>query len=289
PSSSLRRDDGMTWTRCASPSIPAGGGSGVFSVIAVDNPGHAGGVEIRVYYQTGGGALRVIRSDSTAVGFDKYIDFDLGSDQEILPATAAGDASGFTPTGRVAPLPSGEYGLFFVPQTDSYVGFAESADGLTGWSVTRDAGDPLLSTSANALAPDPARPEIKELAVVDAPGGWTVYFDGAIPGGSSFNRAVGRLFVGSPVEFVRGDCNGDGVDDIADAVCALGYLFLGAAASCLDALDSNDSGILDIADPVYLLEALFVSGPLPPAPFPSCGTDPTGDLLDCVLGAMVCP
>ena len=83
------------------------------------------------------------------------------------------------------------------------------------------------------------------------------------------------------VSFIRGDRNGDGAIDIADAVGILGFLFSGETASCLDALDSNDDGGVNIADAIYLLDFLFTGGSPPPAPHPNAGADPTADTLDC--------
>jgi len=68
--------------------------------------------------------------------------------------------------------------------------------------------------------------------------------------------------------------------NIADAVFSLGYIF-GTAATCIDAIDVNDSGSVDIADPIYLLGTLFNGGPPVAAPAIECGIDPTDDPLDC--------
>ena len=84
--------------------------------------------------------------------------------------------------------------------------------------------------------------------------------------------------------FIRGDANADLALDISDAVAALGYLFLGAAAPCRDALDSDDNGSIDISDPIFLLSFVFQGGPEPPPPFPGPGTDPTLDEQDCRNG-----
>ena len=92
---------------------------------------------------------------------------------------------------------------------------------------------------------------------------------------------------GSP-QFLRADANGDGVINIGDAVFGLGYLFGGTPAICRDALDTNDDGANDIGDPIYSLAFLFSGGFAPPAPFPSCGEDPSSDSLDC-LGTVSCP
>jgi hypothetical protein len=84
-----------------------------------------------------------------------------------------------------------------------------------------------------------------------------------------------------PIRFVRGDANGDGGVDIADAVKILLALFAGSAADCRDALDADDSGGAEITDAVHLLEYLFLKGPAPAAPFPAAGEDATEDGLDC--------
>lgn len=91
----------------------------------------------------------------------------------------------------------------------------------------------------------------------------------------------GLEFAAGP-QFWRGDCNGDGAIDLADAVAALSALFgAGGPPPCGVACDANDDGAFDVADAVSTLLALFGSaGPLPP-PSVGCGPDPTADALDC--------
>ncbi len=85
-----------------------------------------------------------------------------------------------------------------------------------------------------------------------------------------------------PGSFLRGDVNGDGGRDIADAIALLNYLFATRTITCLDALDANDDGKIDIADAIRILSHLFAGyGDLPP-PFDACAPDPTADPLDCV-------
>ena len=84
--------------------------------------------------------------------------------------------------------------------------------------------------------------------------------------------------------FLRGDCTGDGNVDIADAVCALDWLFAGAPEpGCVAALNTNGDAKVDIADPVSLLNFLFAGGPAPVAPFPDCGPGrlPADEQLGC--------
>ncbi|MBI4605977.1 MAG: hypothetical protein HY721_28770, partial [Planctomycetes bacterium] len=83
-------------------------------------------------------------------------------------------------------------------------------------------------------------------------------------------------------KFVRGNSNGEGGIDIADAISLLAYLFLGGKAPpCEDAADSNDDGRLDLSDATYTLNYLFLGGSAPKPPFPQPGTDPTADGLRC--------
>ncbi len=73
--------------------------------------------------------------------------------------------------------------------------------------------------------------------------------------------------------FKRGDVNGSGMLDMADAISILSYLFAHDSLKCQLAADVNTSGVagIDIADAIYLLAYLFVHGAPPPAPFPECG------------------
>lgn len=82
-------------------------------------------------------------------------------------------------------------------------------------------------------------------------------------------------------QFIRGDGNGDGAHDIADAVFTLAYLFSGGPGPCRDAQDWNDDGALDIGDAIYGLSFLFAGGAGPPPPVGACGPDPTADAIDC--------
>ena len=82
--------------------------------------------------------------------------------------------------------------------------------------------------------------------------------------------------------FRRGDANGDAALDIADAIFLLAYLFAeGPWPGCLDSADANDEGTLDIADAITILGNLFSGTGSLPAPFETCGVDPTPDDLGC--------
>ena len=89
-------------------------------------------------------------------------------------------------------------------------------------------------------------------------------------------------------QFIRGDANGDGGLEIADALSILDALFSATPLACALAGDVNDDNLGDISDAIYSLTYLFSSGPEPTAPFPSCGIDPTGgSTLTCVTQS--CP
>lgn len=104
----------------------------------------------------------------------------------------------------------------------------------------------------------------------------------------SADAYVLRLRLSEP-EFRRGDANGDGTMNIADAIAVLGSLFGGEPFDCRDSSDGNDDGNNDIADAVFVLSALFSQGALPPGPGPLlCGIDPTADSLGCIQYAS-CP
>jgi hypothetical protein len=72
--------------------------------------------------------------------------------------------------------------------------------------------------------------------------------------------------------FQRGDANGDGGFNIADAVFVLMQLFRGGPVStCRDGEDANADLQIDLSDAVASLEYLFRRGAPPPPPFPGCG------------------
>lgn len=101
----------------------------------------------------------------------------------------------------------------------------------------------------------------------------------------------GVFEVGEPAPlFSRGDCNADGVQDIADAVRIIDFLFPNGSPitlECTLACDVNDDETVDIADAVSRLTSLFGTPPTS-VPFPVCGLDPTMGTLTCDQEA-ACP
>lgn len=130
-----------------------------------------------------------------------------------------------------------------------------------------------------------------ELAFCDTlgdPATETLFVSG---GNSIFPATQEGLVLVSSGDFIRGDANGDGRHDLADAIYLFQALFRdGPALGCLDAGDANDDGELDLADVIGILSYLFAfTGPMP-EPMLDCGPDPTAEYpaLSC-LNYAPCP
>ena len=71
--------------------------------------------------------------------------------------------------------------------------------------------------------------------------------------------------------FMRCDSNGDGTNDLSDAVSTLGVLFLGnAEGKCYEAMDCNSDGTADLSDAISNLGVLFLGNTPPAPPYPNC-------------------
>lgn len=89
------------------------------------------------------------------------------------------------------------------------------------------------------------------------------------------------LTVPIPDPYVRGDANGDGSINLADAVTILRFGFgLSTGPTCMRAHDVNADGVVEaIPDAIACLELLFVSGTPPlSVPYPDCGSTPPSSL-----------
>ena len=97
-----------------------------------------------------------------------------------------------------------------------------------------------------------------------------------------------------PNPFTRGNPNGDGKVDIADAIWIVYSVVPGLDPTgqypilCKDSGDVNGDGSVDLADAIYIIDYSFRGGPPPAAPFPGCGTDgattdscPKGSISGC--------
>jgi hypothetical protein len=66
------------------------------------------------------------------------------------------------------------------------------------------------------------------------------------------------------IPFIRGDANGDGQVNLADAVYLVNWLFIGGPPpEPMEAGDANCDGGVDLADAVYIINYLFIGGPPP--------------------------
>ncbi len=81
-------------------------------------------------------------------------------------------------------------------------------------------------------------------------------------------------------QFNRGDCNDDGLVNIADGI----FLIQEALApmtpnplACTFACDADDDDAITINDPIFIFNYRFLDGPAPAAPFGSCGVDNAPD------------
>ena len=79
------------------------------------------------------------------------------------------------------------------------------------------------------------------------------------------------------------ECLGDGFGDTSKFWGFVEYQFLGGSLGCVDAADVDDNGQSEITDAIYLLTFLFLGGPAPDEPFPTCGPDATTDELACEI------
>jgi hypothetical protein len=122
---------------------------------------------------------------------------------------------------------------------------------------------------------------------------WAASAAGGTPGArnSDVFVEVAADCVSDELLFLRADCNGDGVVDIADAVCVLDWRFLGGAAPvCIAAADSNGDAAVDLSDGVHVLNFLFLGGQPPQPPYPFCGpaTLDSDDTLGCANSPEAC-
>ncbi len=99
--------------------------------------------------------------------------------------------------------------------------------------------------------------------------------------GSVTSREATVTVLPAARDFIRGDTNGDGSVNIADAINILMILFRGFETTCADTVDTNDDGAWDLADAIGLLTYFFYNTTPPRPPYPTCGPDETPDELSC--------
>lgn len=205
-----------------------------------------------------------------------------GSSTSYTHSPAAAGSASYSVEGIVDGLAS--------PSTGCSVDIAPNAP--TGLVCTGDTSGVDLSWS-NPSSYAAITIERNGTPIVTLPGGATSYSDNGLAAGSYSYDVIGEVDgIPSPAAtcsasvvaagFVRGEVNGDGNVNLADAVALAVYLFeSGPTPACLDGGDFNDDGNLDIGDVTSGLLYIFSGGAAPAAPFPGCGSDPTPDSLGC--------
>jgi hypothetical protein len=166
---------------------------------------------------------------------------------------------------------TGPAGLIPGTYTATATASDDSGDAIA-YTFTADNGvDP-----ATVVGPQAAASAQFELTV----GAWTIRVDvddDACPDiatDAAFTASITVSPAGAGT-FIRGNCNGDAMMDISDAIFLLTYSFLGGVEKpdCLAACDANGDGqaVGSTTDPIYILYNLFLGGPRPLDPFPGCG------------------
>ena len=200
---SLSTDGGVTWVGQGNLGLNTDNGAGIAA--AYDDP--IGG-KVHFWYQDGGGSLRYCNS-GTATGDARYYSPDATTEIVAFGALESGVANGFTPSGGIAVLPSGDYGMFLVAQDDSGVQLATSPTlnaGAGTWNFLYDHSNPLLPGVDGTLTPD--RLSLKECSITDLGGGlFGIHYDGEFNDGSvgdeDYGYAVADL--NAPVHNVTQD------------------------------------------------------------------------------------
>lgn len=99
-------------------------------------------------------------------------------------------------------------------------------------------------------------------------------------GGEIIATEYVRVHFAVPASFHRGDADDNGSVNLTDGVFILNHLFLGGPIPpCMEAANANDDEVLNLTDGVYILNYLFLGGPPPAVPGPAempCGRDPPG-------------
>ena len=121
-----------------------------------------------------------------------------------------------------------------------------------------------------ALDPDV---EFDSLTISIPTAGVSGKYDGQEVAALAEIEVIGQATGPGRVQFRRGDVDCTATLDISDPIFLLTHLFLGSSRSlcCEAAADANGDGVNDMSDAITLLVFMFIGGPGPPAPFPECG------------------
>ena len=231
---------------------------------------------------TGAGfhGLTQVFFDGTAVAPDRVMVVSTAAIDVRTPAHAPGAVA--------VALKNPDSGLVPAPQPFTFEAFA--ATGMLPVNGTVCGGTEVTVTGASfhagvsvafgsIAAPDVTVLDEHRLVVLAprAPEGTTTVTLRLAYGGMMIN---GPQFTYTGMQFIRGDANGDGAVNLADAQLILDFLHgIRPIAAPLDAADVDDNGVINSNDARCLYVYLFGGGPPPPPPFPNAGLDPTPDTL----------
>lgn len=126
---------------------------------------------------------------------------------------------------------------------NGYAYIANFADGLLAMDITNPGHPTYAGEFPTAL-------------------GWAVGI--AIAGDRTYLATDNGMIVVESSTFSCGDADGNGLDNISDAVYLISYIFAGGSApNPVDAGDSNCDSIVSISDAVSLINYIFAGGPAP--------------------------
>lgn len=206
--------------------------------------------------------------------------FSMGWSHTSLNGTAA-DVTAVNPAGDVAAIGGGAgpsfFGLTTFPGTGWTVGVVYAF--LGGVFVQFPAGSPaaVAADYTYDVTQDDVITITQDNGLGSPPVANVVVVSGASFAADGLDGSI-TLTLAVDIAFIRGDCNDDGIVNIADAVWTLNALFQGGPAGpCAEACDANNDGLYDATDATYTLNWRFLDGPPPPAPFPACGIEAGAD------------
>ncbi|MGE4632245.1 MAG: hypothetical protein AAEJ47_04340 [Planctomycetota bacterium] len=215
--------------------------------------------------------------DVTAISYDSFEDdwllFDTGANPVTILRMEALEGAEGNPLGSITP-----------PQTSGLNlggGIASLTDG-TLMSGVDSSGD-ITSISQFTSFGFPLNFDMTLLEMGNSPTtlnnavtGFEVVGSDLVVAGNITDTLFKFLIVSDGPDFLRGDSDGSGSLNLADAIFTASWLYAdGTTPDCLDACDTNDDGRLDISDPIYTLLYLFAGSAAPPEPYPLTGPDPT--------------
>lgn len=105
-----------------------------------------------------------------------------------------------------------------------------------------------------------------------------------------FGVLCGVLALGenAHAQFIRSDVDMDSQFGLTDTIFLASYLYTAGPSPHMESGDVNDNGDTEIGDIVYHIKFLFLSGPVPPMPYPAAGMDTTPTAFAPALDSGMC-